>query len=280
MLQTALKQQIFKPIFMSFPFLDRLPIPSREAARKTIDRFKDELTSRLVQSHRDVDLDSPSDKLGARLLAARRSGRLSEKQFRDNLTVLYVAGQENPQIGLTSALYLLAQRPDVQALLLQEICETGADEPTYDVLRAMPYLTAVVYECLRMLPPISQLVNRRAAEGVMLDSHIYIPEGMYLGYHCYSTHHDTAVWGPDADSFRPERWGSSMVAIQKFYRQRRTRSEFITFHGGNRACLGERFATLELKATLFMLTKRFTWQLDPTWPNRITAVSATLSSSF
>ncbi|KXX73706.1 Cytochrome P450-DIT2 [Madurella mycetomatis] len=269
-LQTALKLQIFKPIFMNFPFLDSLPIPSRLAVRSTISEFKDELTSSLVSAHAKSDLNVPSDKLGARLLAARGSGELTEQQFRDNLTVLYVAGQENPQIGLISTLYLLAQHPEVQDRLLDEIRSAGAGDPTHSALQGMPYLASVVYESLRMLPPIGQLINRRAAEDVLLGDGVFIPKGTYLGYHCYSTNRDAEYWGPDADRFRPERWGQTMEDIQRFYRQRRTKAEFVTFHGGNRACLGERFATLELKVTLFALTQRFTWRLDPTWPNRMT----------
>ncbi|KAK0724094.1 cytochrome P450 [Lasiosphaeris hirsuta] len=280
-LQTSLKQQIFKPVFMNFPFLDTLPIPSRLAARLTVSEFKDELTASLVRAHGKADGlgGPPGGELGARLLAARRSGELTETQFRDNLTVLYVAGQENPQIGLISTLYLLAQHPEAQERLLAEMRSPGGagygkpePEPTHEALQHMPYLASVVYESLRVLPPLSQLINRRAASDVVLGDGdgLRIPRGTYLGYHCYSTHRDTDCWGPDADRFRPERWGDTMEDIQRFYRLKRTRAEFVTFHGGNRACLGERFAVLELKVTLFMLTRRFAWQLDPTWPNKMT----------
>lgn len=257
---------------MNFPVLDRLPIPTRKAARKTIAHFKDELTSSLTLFHEKSDLKCRSDKLGARLLAAKHSGELTEKQFRDNLTVLFVAGQENPQIGLVSALYLLAQHPRVQERSREEIRAINANEPTLECLQGMPYMTSIVYESLRMLPPISQLINRCAAEGAMLDGRVYIPKGMYLGYHCYSTHRDVDIWGPDAGSFCPERWGDTTEAIQRFYRQKRTRAEFISFHGGVRSCLGERFAVLQLKVTLFALIKRFTWRLDPSWPNKMTPV--------
>lgn len=267
-----MKQQIFKPIFMNFPVLDRLPIPTRELARKTISHFKDELISSLAGSHENCDLESPSDKLGARLLAARRSGELTEKQFRDNITVLFVAGQEGPQVGLASTLYLLARHPKVQERAWEEIGASNADEPTLECLQDMPYMTSIVYESLRVLPPISQLINRRAAEDVMLGGRVCIPKGMYLGYNCYSTHRDIDIWGPDAWSFCPERWGDSTEAIQRFYRQKRTRTEFLTFHGGIRSCLGERFAVLQLKVTLFALIRRFTWGLDPSWPDKMTRV--------
>lgn len=276
-----MKQQIFQPVFMSFPILDRLPLPSRQAALRTIAHFKTELTSHLVLSHEKVDLAQPSDQLGTRLLAARNSGELSEKQFRDNLTVLYVAGQENPQIGLTSTLYLLAQHPHIQQRLWEEIClnqgsPTPQPHPNVESLQQMPYLLSVVYESLRVLPPLSQLINRRTATDVWLDAHICIPRGTYVGYNCYATHHDPAVWGPDASGFRPERWGETVEAVQRFYRARRTRAEFVSFHGGSRACLGERFAVLQLRVSLVVLIRRFTWKLDPTWSDKMTPVSSSM----
>jgi cytochrome P450 len=136
----------------------------------------------------------------------------------------------------------------------------------------MPYLTSVIYESLRLFPPIGQLINRRAADDTFLGNEIYIPKGTYLGYNCYSTNRDSTVWGPSADDFCPQRWGVSIKEINKQYRQRRAKAEFISFHGGRRACLGERFAMLEMKVTLFVLVRQFQWSLDPTWVDRKTAV--------
>lgn len=139
-------------------------------------------------------------------------------------------------------------------------------------LQEMPFLAAVVLESLRLFPPIGQLINRRAAESVALGDGIIIPKGTYLGYNCYSTNRDPVAWGVDADIFRPQRWGKSIQDIHKAYRRRKARAEFITFHGGSRACLGERFALLEIKATLFVLARDLCWKLDPTWPDRMTSV--------
>lgn len=137
----------------------------------------------------------------------------------------------------------------------------------------MPFLTSVIYESLRLFPPIGQLVNRRASEHALLGGEIVIPKGTYLGYNCYSTNRDPEVWGPAADDFDPGRWGDSPVTIQKQYRQRRARGEFISFHGGRRACLGEKFALLQMRVTLVVLVRSFTWALDPTWVDRKTPVS-------
>lgn len=299
-LQSAVKREIFKPIFMNFPVLDRFPFPSRARARRMVNRFKQELRHALTESQRPSHLSAPTassfDGLGPRMLAAKESGLWNEKQLLDNLTVAFVAGQENPQLCMISTLYLLAKHPvrgpvvsepssdlqqwcvqDAQTRLYEEIQGSALGDHgalNLDVLQEMPFLTAVIYESLRLFPPIGQLVNRQASENALLGGEIAIPKGMYIGYNCYSTNRDPDVWGPAADDFDPSRWGDSPVIIQKQYRQRRARAEFTSFHGGRRACLGEKFAMLQMRVTLVALVRAFTWTLDPAWVDRKTPVSS------
>lgn len=157
--------------------------------------------------------------------------------------------------------------------LLEESDSYSVDGLSQEALQSMPLLSAVIYESLRLFPPIGQLINRRVTQHVRLGGDILIPEGTYVGYNCYSTNRDPETWGPDADSFRPTRWGVTCQEIQKEYRRRRARAEFISFHGGQRACLGERFAVLQLKVTLLVLVRELKWKLDPSWPDRMTPVS-------
>ncbi len=150
--------------------------------------------------------------------------------------------------------------------------------PDAETLSDLPYLTSVIYESLRLFPPIGQLVNRQASEDVFLGGgDIVIPKGTYIGYNCSSTNRDPGAWGPTADAFDPSRWGESTQAIQKQYRARRARAEFISFHGGRRACLGEKFALIQMRVTLAALVGEFSWGLDPTWVDRKTPVSCPAS---
>lgn len=80
-----------------------------------MDKFRGALRDALIESHDPSSAKSsapwPKDGLGRRLLDAHQSGQWDEKQMHDNLTVLFVAGQENPQLCLISTLYLLAKHP-------------------------------------------------------------------------------------------------------------------------------------------------------------------------
>lgn len=151
------------------------------------------------------------------------------------------------------------------------MCLDGDLSPV--ILGKLPFLSSVIYESLRLFPPISQLVNRRVDRPVNLGDTIYIPRDTYVGYNSYATNRDPAVWGPTADEFVPERWGTNNEDILKRFRRAKARAEFISFHGGSRACLGERFALLEMRITLFVLVKNCSWTLDSQWRDRMTPVS-------
>ncbi|KAI9653344.1 MAG: cytochrome P450-dit2 [Alyxoria varia] len=279
-LQTSMKLQIFRPTYMAFPFLDRLSnyIPSRRLARKLVRRFDSSLLSAIRSTHANSKLDTldeasslgpSSPVLARRLIAARNSGLMTEKQFRDNLAITYIAGHENPQILMITLLYLLGKHTNVQQALRQEICATGMDfPPDHETLGKMelPILTSTVYEALRMFPPLSQIINRKTTAPVILggdasSSGIKIAPSTYVGYHNLSTGRDPHTWGTDYSTFRPSRWGTTTIEINAKLRTAQSKAEFPAFHGGRRACLGQRFALLEMKVMLWGLVREVQWDL-------------------
>ncbi|RAK98512.1 cytochrome P450 monooxygenase xanG [Aspergillus ibericus CBS 121593] len=263
--QLTLKRYLFQPLYMSFPVLDRLSciIPSRRRARQLVREFAAMLQASILQG------DGRDGSAGTHLIHAWQDGLLTDRQFRDNLMVLYVAGQENPQLLMIWTLYLLAKYPNVQARLREEIRSSGIlVVPRPDWTR-LPYLTATILECLRLFPPISQLINRRVSQPTQLGGHLNLPAGTYVGYHSYATNRDPEAWGPTANDFEPTRWGVTHEQISQTYRQMKARAAFISFHGGARACLGEKFAMLEIRTMLFVLIHQLQWRLDPDWKDQM-----------
>lgn len=222
------------------------------------------------------------------MIAARNAGTLSEQQFRHNCISIFLAGHENPQLLLTSMIFLLGKNPEAQARLRREILASSFNswEPvsscssssshSNSLLQSLPYLTSVIYETLRLFPPISQLINRRTTTPVLLGGTVPIPAGTYIGYNAYATGRDASAWGPDANDFRPERWGKEIEEIQARYRRVSARGEFIAFHGGKRKCLGEKFAMWQIRWTMAMLVREVSWGLDKEWDGRMTPVSLTI----
>lgn len=265
MQQLAVKKAIFQPLYLNFPMLDMLPIPSRVAARKKVHEFAANLVAKVTASNEKHDMTNVT--VGSALVTARAVGELTEQQFRDNAVIVFVAGHENPQLAITSLLYLLAKDQGMQKQLRTEV---SLAESEATLLKELPLLNSFIYETLRLYPPLSQIINRKTSCNVMLGTDILVPKDTYVGYSAYGAGRDFATWGTDAEEFKPSRWGSTMEEISRNYRMAKSKAQFITFHGGSRACLGERFALTEIRIFMAEMLMNLRWELDATWEDMMT----------
>ncbi|TGJ79881.1 hypothetical protein E0Z10_g8892 [Xylaria hypoxylon] len=198
-IQRELKPKIFNPFHLNFPGLDQFHIPSREEAKKLVKTFKAELASLVMEGHKHR-CQPDSLNLGCRLLSAY--------------------GHENPMILLLSNLFVLAEDLDLQERVRKEVMGLSpADRVNPDVLATLPLLTSIVFEVLRMYPPLSQIMNKRTAVDVRLGEDILLQAGTYTGYNGYSTNRNREFWGADADVFRPSRWGDTVDDMNTLYRR-------------------------------------------------------------
>ncbi|KAI0631202.1 cytochrome P450 [Trametes polyzona] len=159
----------------------------------------------------------------------------------------------------------------------------------YDVLTGLPYLDAVVRETLRLHPPTS-IMHRVATKDAILPlqdpirtpageevKSVRVPAGTTLAISILGANRNTRVWGADAGEWRPERWIAASGGAQGRTVDMEFGDEYasgqgkegvrypgvyggmMTFFGGNRACIGFKFAEMEMKQILSTLvsTMRF-----------------------
>lgn len=109
-IQTTIKQSIFKPLFMNFPVLDKYPalFPSRQRAFSLVSQFE-KILCELIQNRprQSIDEKSNSDKdqVVHMLERALKEGRITDKQYRDNLKITFIVAHENSQLLLNSMFY-------------------------------------------------------------------------------------------------------------------------------------------------------------------------------
>lgn len=252
----------------------------------------------------------PQDELLVHMLErAFEDGRIDEQQFRDNLKITFLTAHENTQQLLNSTFWqlgvdqvrthyhlriwpfsLLSQpslastnmSPSLQTIqekLRAEVLATGVSDPTSETLNALPYLTAVIVELLRVYPPVSQLINRVTTRDASLGGIIHIPKGTFVGWNAPGVQSDPKVWGPTARQFIPERWGTNPKEIMDKVRKETVKGHMISFNSHSRKCLGQGYALLEMKMVLFELVRRAKWTVSPDYELKITSVRAT-SLSF
>ncbi|KAI1197627.1 Dit2 protein [Nemania serpens] len=269
-LQREIKPKIFNPFYLNFPGLDQFYIPSREVAKQLVKRFKLELASLVMQGHRHT-CQPDSSNLGCRFLSAYSNEQLSEYHLQQNTLITFVAGHENTMILILSNLFVLADEQELQQQAREEIMNLSYEDRTKpDALAKLPLLTSIIFETLRLYPPLSQIMNKRTASDVMLGENIFLRAGTYTGYNGLCTNRNREFWGPDADVFRPSRWGETVNDMNMMYRRATSKAAFITFHGGKRTCLGQKWALAAHRVTMSIFLTSVQWRLDSTWPRKMT----------
>ncbi|KAG9499231.1 hypothetical protein J7337_010050 [Fusarium musae] len=280
-LQTIIKRVLFHPLFFNFPLLDKFAwlFRSRKYAYGIVKEFEDLLVE-LVENRPRKSRSSgekPGDQSGELVIhmleRALDQGVINDAQFRANLKIVFLTAHENVQQLLNSVFWELGTNQTVQTRLREEILSKKVVSPTAEMLNDMPYLTAVVYEMLRLYPPVSQLINRVTFGPTVLADKIEIPGRTWVGWNAYGVQTDRGVWGSDAMVFAPERWGDNIKDIKAKYRREQVKGNYIPFNAHTRKCLGSNFAVLETKVALFQLLRRTRWTVDPDYRLKLTPVS-------
>jgi cytochrome P450 len=177
------------------------------------------------------------------LLAAQHEDGtpLEDREVRDALITILIAGHETTALALSWALSEIAQRPEVVERLGDELSRiTRGGPPEAEHLPGLEYLEGAIRESLR-LRPVAPFVVRKTVQPFAVDGREY-PAGIVLCPCSYLVHRREELY-PEPDRFRPER----------FLERKFGPHEWFPFGGGNRVCLGMPFALYEMKVLLATL---------------------------
>ncbi|MCA6096529.1 cytochrome P450 [Streptomyces sp. SCA3-4] len=210
---------------------------------------------RLIRARQTGPADEERDDLLSRLLAARDDqGRsLSAREVRDEAVTLWAAGHETTSTALTWTWYLLSASPSARAGLTEELDRVlGGRTPVYEDYERLPWTQQIIKEAMRLYPP-AWLIPAVAGEGATLAGRP-LEQGTIVWCSQWSTHRD-ARWFRDPAAFRPERWAADAPDPVPDH-------AWFPFGGGQRTCLGARFALVEAALVLATLAQRFHVDVD------------------
>ncbi|KAJ0119047.1 hypothetical protein J7T55_013282 [Diaporthe amygdali] len=204
----------------------------------------------------------------------------AQKQYPDivdnTMVISYVlvnlaAGADTSAAALRTIFYLTLKHPAVWKKLSEAVLAAPFAQPgnvqlpaPYTQTRAIPYLEVVIREALRLYPgnlfPQERIVP---AGGLKLPDGRFVPEGTAVGFNAYAMHRNKAIWGPDAEEFRPERFlrssGESEAAFNE--RMRLYNDSDLTFGAGSRRCIGMNLALMEVYKSTATLIAMFDFEL-------------------
>jgi cytochrome P450 family 135 len=191
------------------------------------------LYAEIAERRADPHLDERTDVLAMLVRATDEDGNtMSDKELRDQLMTLLVAGHDTTATGLSWALERLTRHPAI----LDKAVE-AADTGDYE------YLDAVAKETLRIRPVVFD-VGRVLKEPVELAGY-RLPAGVMVVPGIGLVHSDSEVY-PDADRFDPDRMVGATLSPTTWF----------PFGGGNRRCLGATFAMVEMRVVLREILRR------------------------
>lgn len=111
----------------------------------------------------------------------------------------------------------------------------------------------IINETLRLYPTAVAL-TRQTSKNVKLGS-IDIPANTQFYLAMTAVHHDTKIWGEDANEFNPLR----------FAEPRKHLASFFPFSLGARICVGQNLAIVEAKVVLAMIIQQYTFVISPSY---------------
>ena len=241
-------QDFYYGRFASLRFLipTWLPTPGNRRLGQAIRRLDDVVYSIIRERQPGEDR---GDLLSMLLLARDEHGvGMSERQIRDEVMTLLLAGHETTALALTWAFLLLHGRPRVRQRLEDELEGVLGDRPAApEDVPALPYTQAVINETLRLYPP-AYVTGREAVRDTSIGG-LPIPKRHIILISMFATHRDPRFF-PDPDDFRPERW---LDGLEK----RLPRGAFIPFGMGSRKCVGAAFAMMETTLLLATIARRW-----------------------
>eukprot|EP01087_Luapelamoeba_hula_P024648 TRINITY_DN9466_c0_g1_i1.p1 TRINITY_DN9466_c0_g1~~TRINITY_DN9466_c0_g1_i1.p1 ORF type:complete len:507 (-),score=97.25 TRINITY_DN9466_c0_g1_i1:68-1531(-) len=186
---------------------------------------------------------------------------MSDGDLVDNLLLFLVAGHETVLSSMCTLMRVLAQHPEIIEKARAEVkavCPNVEEPLTYDDVSSLPYISAVVKEVLRILPPVSFGI-REVIKPLQLGPYTVPPgELVMIGY---ETCHEAAF--KDFQVVAPERFYAKSPEYDTTYKND-DRKAFSTFSGGTRSCVGMKFALMETEMYLAELLRHdLTWTLTP-----------------
>ncbi|MCA9665337.1 MAG: cytochrome P450 [Myxococcales bacterium] len=234
------------------PYPELLPTPGNLRFHLAV-RSIDQIVCRIIeQRRRELERggEHKADLLGL-LMEARdpESGEaMSDRQLRDEVVTMMLAGHETTANALAFTLMMLGKHPDVAAEVEHEIDTViGGRAPTAADVMQLRRTRSVLFESMRLYPPAWTTV--RTAEGADRLGEYPISKGAYVYISPYALHRSPRYWR-DPDVFRPERFDDEEQA------KARPKLAFMPFGAGQRKCIGDHFAQLEATLVLAVLLRR------------------------
>ncbi|KAG2656336.1 cytochrome P450 97B2, chloroplastic-like [Panicum virgatum] len=235
-----------------------------------------------VEKLQQRDYSSLKDVSLLRFLVDMRGADVDDRQLRDDLMTMLIAGHETTAAVLTWSVFLLAQSPTKMRKAQAEVDSVLSNGAiTVESLKKLEYIKLIILEALRLYPQPPLLIRRSLQPDKLPGGYngakegYEIPTGTDIFVSVYNLHRSPYFWDRP-NEFEPERFSvpKKEESIEGWSGFDPSRSPgamypneiiadfaFLPFGGGPRKCVGDQFALLESTVALSLLLQKFDVEL-------------------
>jgi len=235
-----------------------------------------------VEKLQQRDYSSLKDVSLLRFLVDMRGADVDDRQLRDDLMTMLIAGHETTAAVLTWSVFLLAQSPTKMRKAQAEVDSVLSNGTiTVESLKKLEYIKLIILEALRLYPQPPLLIRRSLQPDKLPGGYngakegYEIPTGTDIFVSVYNLHRSPYFWDRP-NEFEPERFSvpkkeESIEGWSGFDPGRSPGAmypneiiadfAFLPFGGGPRKCVGDQFALLESTVALSLLLQKFDVEL-------------------
>jgi len=244
----------------------------RTKARKKVHQYSNNLVSRA----KVAPLVGPSEAfeessrcvqgpLTARIADLCPFGNEDPKIQRDCASTFQFAGHDTTANLLTFIIYHLCMHPEFYARLQKEVDDFmekyGESGYSYENMSELTFMKRVITETLRLTPSVPNGSFRQ----IQFDERVHgpngttvtLPKGTPFVVPVWNTHHNTSLWGADAEKFNPDR----DFLDDELAHYSPSSHRFFPFMPAPRGCLGQLFAMMEARTILLQMLYNFKFEL-------------------
>lgn len=183
---------------------------------------------------------------------AKTGADLTDEEIKEEVDTIMFEGHDTTAAGSSFVLCLLGIHQNIQDRVYKEIKQIFGDsdrKATFNDTLEMKYLERVIFETLRMYPPVP-VIARKLTQEVRLASEDYVvPAGTTVVIGTYKMHHREDIY-PNAEVFNPDNFLPERTQNRHYY-------SYIPFSAGPRSCVGRKYAMLKLKVLLSTILRNY-----------------------
>ncbi|KAH8407636.1 hypothetical protein KR222_008526 [Zaprionus bogoriensis] len=266
MIEKCFVKRLSNPFYWNSKLYNLIGAKADAPALKVVHEFSSEIIAKRrilleqdLQKLRDSQLPDDDIYLNKKqryamldtLIFAEKDGLIDHEGICEEVDTLMFEGYDTTSMALIFGLMNMSLYADKQELCYQEISEHIADDlSNLDInqLSKLKYLECFVKETERMFPSVP-IMGRQTMRETELANGLILPKYSQITLHVFDIHRNTKYWD-SPDEFRPERFFPENSKDRHIY-------AYIPFSAGQRNCIGQKYALLEIKTLLIVVLKKF-----------------------